>query len=52
MGESGQPFLGPILLKKYFDKLLSIFNWHLTCSYNHVTIAIQEVEALQEAATR
>ena len=28
MGEGGYPCLIALLLKKYFEKLLSIFNWH------------------------
>ena len=30
----------PMLLKRYFEKPLSIFRWHLACSYNCVTYAL------------
>ena len=30
----------PTLLKRYFEKPLSIFRWHLACSYNCVTYAL------------
>ena len=39
VGESGDPYMIHMLLKKYLLKFLPNFNYHkILCSYNHATV--------------